>query len=348
MTLRHTLNNSARAALGLPVGTTLDRFIKREQSQYPSAQGDFSQLLRDIVLASKIVNREINRAGLSGLAGTAGSVNIQGELQQKLDLAAHIRFLRALNNGGEVAAVVSEEEDDIIQTDHPDGKYVVALDPLDGSSNFDINASVGTIFSIYRRITAIGTEPTTADFLQGGRRQVAAGYVLYGPSMMLVFTTGNGVNGFTYDPSLGEFLLSHPRMECPASGLFYSCNDAYFGDYDPPVQEFLVSCRSRGYSARYIGAFVADFHRNLLKGGLYLYPGTPAQPTGKIRLLYEAFPMAWLAEQAGGRAIASGRAVLDVVPHGLHARTPIFAGSVCQVETIERMLLADHEPQLPC
>ncbi|MFD2569214.1 class 1 fructose-bisphosphatase [Spirosoma soli] len=334
MTVQSTLNDSIMAALGLPIGTTLDRFIKRQQSQYPSAVGDFSQLIRDIALASKIVNREINRAGLSGLAGMAGSTNVQGEMQQKLDLSAHIRFLRALNNGGEVAAIVSEEEEEIIHTDHPEGKYVVALDPLDGSSNFDTNVSVGTIFSIYRRTSMIGTAPTAADFLQGGRRQVAAGYVLYGPSTMLVFTTGNGVNGFTYDPSLGEFMLSHPQIQCPAQGSVYSCNDGYVDAYDESVRHYLTRCREQGCSARYIGAFVADFHRNLLKGGLYMYPGTQQQPDGKIRLLYEAFPMAWLAEQASGLAVANTKAILDVTPRGLHARTPIFAGSAQMVTDV--------------
>jgi fructose-1,6-bisphosphatase I len=337
MTVQSTLNDLVTAALGLPVGTTLDRFIKRQQSQYPSAVGDLSQLIRDIALASKIVNREINRAGLSGLVGTAGSTNIQGEMQQKLDLSAHIRFVRALNNGGEVAAIVSEEEEEIIYTDHPEGKYVVALDPLDGSSNFDTNVSVGTIFSIYRRASMIGTAPTTADFLQGGRRQVAAGYVLYGPSTMLVFTTGNGVDGFTYDPSLGEFMLSHPQIQCPTTGSVYSCNDGYFSQYDSSVQQYLTSCREQGCSARYIGAFVADFHRNLLKGGIYMYPGTTSQPDGKIRLLYEAYPMAWLAEEANGRAVVNGKSVLDVAPGSLHARTPIFAGSANMVAEVVRV-----------
>lgn len=331
MTIQNTLNGSKTAELGLPIGITLDRFIKRQQSLFPSAVGDFSQLLRDIALASKIVNREINRAGLSGLSGTAGSTNVQGEMQQKLDLAAHIRFVRALNNGGEVAAIVSEEEEEIIYTDYPNGKYVVALDPLDGSSNFDTNVSVGTIFSIYRRVTPVGSQPTEADFLQGGRRQVAAGYVLYGPSTMLVFTTGNGVNGFTYDPSLGEFMLSHPQMQCPTEGQVYSCNEGYFSGYHESVRTYLNQCRDRGCSARYIGAFVADFHRNLLKGGIYLYPGTTKQPEGKIRLLYEAYPVAWLAEQASGQAVSAQQPILDIMPTSLHARTPIFAGSTRMV-----------------
>ena len=269
-------------------------------------------------------------------------------MQQKLDVSAHIRFLRALNNGGEVAAIVSEEEEEIIYTDHPEAKYIVALDPLDGSSNFDTNVSVGTIFSIYRRMSALGTLPTIADFLQGGRRQVAAGYVLYGPSTILVFTTGNGVNGFTYDPSLGEFILSHPQIRCPADGKVYSYNDGYFSEFDESVQQYIARCREQGCSARYIGAFVADFHRNLLKGGLYLYPGTQAQSSGKIRLLYEAFPMAWLAEQAGGRAIASAEEnILDVLPIGLHDRTPIFAGSQNMVDTIAnslKLLAGYYEP----
>ncbi|MGF7216620.1 fructose-1,6-bisphosphatase I [Spirosoma lacussanchae] len=344
MTVQHTLNGSDTAAFGLPIGITLDRFIKRQQSQFPSAVGDLSQLLRDIALASKIVNREINRAGLSGLAGTAGSTNVQGEMQQKLDLAAHIRFVRAFNNGGEVAGIVSEEEEEIIHTEYPNGKYVVALDPLDGSSNFDTNVSVGTIFSVYRRVTPVGSQPTEADFLQGGRRQVAAGYVLYGPSTMLVFTTGNGVNGFTYDPSLGEFMLSHPLIQCPAEGRIYSCNEGYFSTYDESVRAYLNRCRDRGCSARYIGAFVADFHRNLLKGGIYLYPGTSTQPDGKIRLLYEAYPMAWLAEQANGQAISVSQPILDVRPDALHARTPVFAGSTQMVAELAGLVSNQNLP----
>ena len=333
-----------RGSFGLTIGTTLDRFIKRQQSQFPSAVGDFSQLLRDIALASKIVNREINFAGLTGITGAAGSTNVQGEMQQKLDLAAHVRFVRAMNNGGEVAAVVSEEVETIIESDHPEGKYVVALDPLDGSSNFDTNVSVGTIFSVYRRLSPVGTPPNRADFLQGGRRQVAAGYVLYGTSTMLVFTTGKGVNGFTYDSSLGEFILSHPQITCPADGQVYSCNDGYFSAYDAPVQQYLMQCRERGYSARYIGALVADFHRNLLKGGIYLYPNTTQQPQGKIRLLYEAFPMAFLCEQANGRAVGKSRAILDIPPTDLHERTPIYAGSanmVSELIELQRVLTED-------
>ena len=335
MTTTQTMRSSSeRGSLGLPIGTTLDRFIKRQQSQFPSAVGDFSQLLRDIALASKIVNREINLAGLTGIVGTAGSTNVQGEIQQKLDLAAHIRFVRALNNGGEVAAIVSEEEEELIETDHPESKYVVALDPLDGSSNFDTNVSVGTIFSVYRRTSPVGMPPTNTDFLQGGRRQVAAGYVLYGTSMMLVFTTGNGVNGFTFDPSLGEFILSHPQIICPLTRQIYSCNDSYFSAYDAPVQQYLIRCRERGCAARYIGALVADFHRNLLKGGLYLYPNTTQQPGGKIRLLYEAFPIAFLAEQANGQAVSNSRAILDIPPTDLHQRTPLYTGSARMVAEV--------------
>ena len=340
---------SGRGSFGLTIGTTLDRFIKRQQSQFPSAVGDFSQLLRDIALASKIVNREINLAGLTDITGAAGSTNVQGEMQQKLDLAAHVRFVRAMNNGGEVAAVVSEEVEGIIESDHPEGKYVVALDPLDGSSNFDTNVSVGTIFSVYRRVSPIGTPPDRADFLQGGRRQVAAGYVLYGTSTMMMFTTGKGVNGFTYDPSLGEFILSHPQIICPADGQVYSCNDGYFLGYDTPIQQYLMQCRERGYSARYIGAFVADFHRNLLKGGIYLYPSTTQHPQGKIRLLYEAFPMAFLCEQANGRAVDNSRAILDIPPADLHERTPIYAGSANMVgELIELQRVLAGESALLC
>ena len=322
-------------SLGLPVGTTLDRYIMRRQTAFPYATGELSQLLRDIALASKIINREINRAGLMDITGSAGSENIQGETQQKLDVMANIRFLRALKNGGEVCAVISEEDDDIICTGNHNAKYVVAIDPLDGSSNIDVNVSIGTIFSIYRRVTPVGTEATMADFLQGGDKQIAAGYVLYGSSTILVITTGDGVSGFTYDASLGEYILSHPGLRQPANGQIYSCNDGNELDYPTYVQTYLRTCKQQRLTGRYIGSLVADFHRNLIKGGIYLYPPAVKTPNGKLRLLYECFPMAYIAEQAGGVATNGQVRLLEVEPINLHQRSPLFIGSSEMVQTLQ-------------
>ncbi len=313
--------------LALPVGVTLDRFIKRQQSAMPSASGELSQLLRDIALAGKIINREINRAGLVDITGAFGSQNIQGEDQQKLDVVADIRFLRAFKNGGEVCAIITEEEDKIIYTDNDDGKYVVAIDPLDGSSNIDVNVSIGTIFSIYRRITPTGTRATLEDFMQGGRSQVAAGYILYGSSTLLVYTTGYGVNAFTYENSLGEFFLSHTNIQSPESGSIYSVNEGNYNDFISGARAYIVSCRLKGYAGRYIGSLVADFHRNLLKGGIYLYPSSKKYPKGKLRLLYECYPLAFLAEQAGASSTDGYQHILDIEPHELHQRTPFYIGA---------------------
>ena len=320
--------------LGLPVGVTLDRYIKRNQSNISGATGELSQLLRDIALAGKIVNREINQAGLIGIAGSMGQDNVQGEAQQKLDIIANIRFVRALKNGGEACAIVSEEEEAIIYTGNDHGKYVVAMDPLDGSSNIDVNVSVGTIFSIYRRISPIGTKATEQDFLQGGDQQVAAGYILYGSSTMLVYTTGNGVSGFTYEPSLGEFFLSHPEIKSPAAGNMYTCNDAYMKDFPAAVQAYVQQIRERGCTARYIGSMVADLHRNLLKGGIYLYPPIPKTPDGKLRLLYECFPLAFIVEQAGGRASNGNNRTLAIPPTSIHQRSPLYIGSEGMVQEL--------------
>lgn len=313
--------------LALPVGVTLDRFIMRSQSSFPYATGELSQLLRDIALAGKIIDREVNRAGLVDVTGGAGTANIQGEDQQKLDVVANIRFIRALKNGGEVCAILSEEDEDMIHTGNDDGKYVVAMDPLDGSSNIDVNVSIGTIFSIYRRVSPTGTPATIEDFMQGGRKQIGAGYILYGSSTLLVFSTGHGVNGFTYEHSLGEFILSHKGMSCPPTGVIYSINDAYFNNYDTAIQNYIVDSRKEGNSARYIGSLVADFHRNLLKGGIYLYPPTQKDPKGKLRLLYECYPLAFIAEQAGGQASDGYRAILDIPAETMHQRAPFYVGS---------------------
>lgn len=320
--------------LALPVGVTLDRYIMREQSAFPYASGELSQLLRDIALAGKIINRDINRAGLNDITGSIGNNNVQGEAQQKLDVIANIRFIRALKNGGEACAIISEEDEDIIYTGNDQGKYVVAMDPLDGSANIDVNVPVGTIFSIYRRVTPVGTKATLADFLQGGRKQVAAGYLLYGSSTMLVYTTGQGVSGFTYEHSLGEFFLSHPNIKTPANGNIYSCNEAYIKDFPKPVKTYIAQLQANKYSARYIGSMVADLHRNLLKGGIYLYPPTTKTPDGKLRLLYECYPLAFLTEQAGGKAFDNCCQALDIAPSYIHQRSPLYIGSADMVNEL--------------
>ena len=326
------MNSKTVQELALPVGVTLDRFIMLSQSAFPYATGELSQLLRDIALAGKIINREINRAGLVDIAGGSGTENVQGENQQKLDIVANIRFIRALKNGGEVCAILSEEDEHIIYTGNDNAKYVVAMDPLDGSSNIDVNVSIGTIFSIYRRVTPIGSAASVKDFLQGGRKQVAAGYILYGSSTMLVFSTGEDVNGFTFDHSLGEFILSHKNMRSPQNGSIYSVNEGHYYGYDLSVQNYLNDCKREGLSARYIGSLVGDFHRNLLKGGIYLYPSTKKDPKGKLRLLYECYPLAFLAEKSGGKASDGTGNILDIIPVSFHQRSPIYVGSSSMVD----------------
>lgn len=324
----------------MPVGTALDRFISRHQEQFPYATGELSQLLRDIALAGKIVNREINRAGLINITGNFGNQNIQGEEQQKLDVIANVRFIRALRNGGEVCGIISEEEDELIDTGNMEGRYVVAIDPLDGSSNIDVNVSIGTIFSIYRRTSPVGTPVTWQDFQQYGTKQVASGYLLYGSSTMLVYTTGHGVNGFTYEPSLGEFILSHADMKMPKDAKTYSVNEGNYYDFPVEIREYLDLCKKNRFSARYIGSLVADFHRNLLKGGIYLYPPTQKAPEGKLRLMYEAHALAFIAEQAGGKATDGKRRILDILPNSLHQRVPLYIGSEQMVIQITDMIKA--------
>jgi fructose-1,6-bisphosphatase I len=327
----------------LPVGTALDRFISKHQEQFPYATGELSQLLRDIALAGKIVNREINRAGLINVTGTFGAQNVQGEEQQKLDVIANVRFIRALRNGGEVCGIISEEEEHLIDTEKYDGKYVVAIDPLDGSSNIDVNVSIGTIFSIYRRLSPIGSPVEMRDVMQAGIKQVAAGYLLYGSSTMLVYTTGHGVNGFTYEPSLGEFILSHTNMCMPEDAKTYSVNEGNYRDFPHDVINYLEYCKDKRYSARYIGSLVADFHRNLLKGGIYLYPPTQKSPKGKLRLLYEGNALAFIAEQAGGLATDGKKRILEIIPEELHQRMPLYIGSKKMVEKCEEFL---HQKEL--
>ena len=313
------------------IGLALDRFIKNNQDQFQYASGELSQLLRDIALASKVVNREVNKAGLIDIMGSMGTQNMAGDNQQKLDVLANIRFTRALAKGGEVCGLISEESESFVDLNN-DGKYVIAIDPLDGSSNIDVNVSIGTIFSIYRRKTKAGTPIQTMDILQKGSEQVAAGYVLYGSSTMMVYTTGHGVNGFTYEPSLGEYFLSHPDLKMPADGKIYSINEGSSGSFSNGVRQYIQYCKDQNYTARYIGSLVADFHRNMLKGGIYIYPATSKDPNGKLRLMYECNALAFIAEQAGGSATDGKGRILDVELKDLHQRTAFFVGSKNMVE----------------
>ena len=320
--------------IALPIGTALDRFIKNNQFQFQYASGELSQLLRDIALASKVVNREINKAGLIDIMGPMGSQNSGGEQQQKLDVLANIRFTRALTKGGEACALISEETESYVDLNN-EGRYVIAIDPLDGSSNIDVNVSIGTIFSIYRRVSPVGKPIQDKDILQCGDQQVAAGYILYGSSTMLVYTTGHGVNGFTYESTLGEYVLSHPDMTIPEKGRTYSINEGSANSFSPEVKAYVQYCKDENYTARYIGSLVADFHRNLLKGGIYIYPATAKDKNGKLRLMYECNALAFIAEQAGGKATDGKKRILEIKPESLHERTPFYVGSKAMVEKAE-------------
>lgn len=331
----------------MPGIKTLGEFIIERQKDFTEATGELSNLLSSIRLASKVVNREVNRAGLVDILGSFGSENIQGEVQQKLDVFANTRFIRAIQARGLVAGIASEENDEMIifeDEQSKKGKYVVLMDPLDGSSNIDVNVSIGTIFSIYKRISDVSGPVTLEDFLQPGNKQVAAGYVLYGSSSILVYTTGNGVNGFTLDPSIGTFCLSHADLKMPKDGKVYSVNEGNVKTFAEGVQKYVSYCQEqdeathRPYSSRYIGSLVADFHRNLLKGGIYIYPGTKKAPNGKLRLLYECNPLAFIAEQAGGKASDGKTRILDLKPTELHQRVPFFVGSEKMVEKAESFL----------
>jgi fructose-1,6-bisphosphatase I len=324
-----------QSRIAQPIGTALDRFIKNNQDQFAFASGELSQLLRDIALASKVVNREVNKAGLIDIMGALGSQNTFGENQQKLDVLANIRFTRALMKGGEACAIISEETESFVDLNN-NGKYVIAIDPLDGSSNIDVNVSIGTIFSIYRRKSAEGTPISDQDILQKGDEQVAAGYVLYGSSTMLVYTTGFGVNGFTYEPTLGEYFLSHPDLKMPEDGKIFSVNESGLQSFPLNVSNYLQHCKENNYTGRYIGSLVADFHRNMLKGGIYIYPATSSNPSGKLRLMYECNALAFIAEQAGGRATDGQQRILQIVPKDLHQRTPFYVGSKKMVEKAEK------------
>jgi fructose-1,6-bisphosphatase I len=326
---------------------TLGQFIIERQTDFPYAKGELSRLLRDIGIAAKIVNREVNKAGLADILGEFGTTNIQGEAVKKLDVFANEQFIAALSAGGETCAVASEENDGLVHinsTVSKNAKYIVCVDPLDGSSNIDVNVSVGTIFSIYRRISFSG-EVEESDYLQRGMDQVAAGYIIYGSSTMLVYTTGKGVNGFTLDPSIGEFCLSHPDMSCPDDGKIYSINEGNYVHFPDGVKQYIKYCQvedlktERPYSSRYIGSLVADFHRNLLKGGIFIYPSTLKSPKGKLRLLYECNPLALIIEQAGGKASNGFERILKLQPTTLHQRTPLFIGSPKMVTMAEEFMM---------
>ncbi|EHK91141.1 class 1 fructose-bisphosphatase [Aggregatibacter actinomycetemcomitans] len=327
---------------------TLGQFIVEKQAEYPHAKGELSGILSSIRLVAKVVHRDINKAGLTNdIIGNSGVQNVQGEAQMKLDLFAHNTMKQALMSREEVAGFASEEEENFIAFDTERGrnaKYVILTDPLDGSSNIDVNVAVGTIFSIYRRVSPVGTPVTLEDFMQPGNRQVAAGYIVYGSSTMLVYTTGHGVNGFTYDPSLGVFCLSHENIQIPQTGKIYSINEGQYLKFPMGVKKYLKYCQEedketqRPYTSRYIGSLVSDFHRNMLKGGIYIYPSATNYPNGKLRLLYEGNPMAFLAEQAGGVASDGYNRILDIQPSALHQRVPLFIGSKEMVKKAEQLM----------
>ncbi len=330
----------------LEKGQTLGEFIIENQKDFKYSSGELTRLLSSIKLASKIVNQKVNQAGLTDILGTLGKENIQGETQQKLDVFANEVFIRTLSQREVVCGIASEENDDFIEIqsciNSEMSKYVVLIDPLDGSSNIDVNVSVGTIFSIYRRITPAGTPVQLEDFLQPGNAQVAAGYVVYGSSTMLIFTTGNGVNGFTLNPSIGTYYLSHPNLKIPEEGNIYSINEGNYAHFPQGVKDYLKYCQAeedeRPYTSRYIGSLCADFHRNMIKGGIYIYPSGTTSPNGKLRLLYECNPIAFLTEQAGGKASDGFNRILDIQPKELHQRVPFFCGSKKMVEKAEEFM----------
>lgn len=325
---------------------TLDEFTIYQTRQFPNATGELSTLLRDIGLACKFINKQVNKAGLVDILGAHGAVNVQGEEQMKLDVFANEVLINVLQNSSECAGIASEENDDFVAFDDAhsvNSKYVVMFDPLDGSSNIDVNASIGTIFCIYKRVSPLGKPCTEADFLQKGKNLMAAGYVIYGSSTMLVYATRLGVNGFTLEPSVGEFCLSHKDMKCPEKGKIYSVNQGNTNKFDDKLKAYLEYCMEedkesgRPYSHRYIGSMVADLHRTLIKGGLFMYPADKKNPNGKLRLIYECNPMSYIIEMAGGIGTTGTQSVLDVVPTELHMRVPIFIGSKKMVEKAVEM-----------
>jgi fructose-1,6-bisphosphatase I len=327
--------------------TTLNEFIILKQKDFPYAKGELSSLLHHIGTAAKMVNKKINKAGLVDIIGSSGESNIHGESQQKLDVYADQVFIKLLLSSGECCGVATEEnENEIVFSDEfaSKGKYVVCIDPLDGSSNIDYNVSVGSIFSIYRRLSQKGEKVRNEDFLQEGSKQVAAGYIVYGSSTMLVYSTGSGVNGFTLDPSIGEFCLSHPDIKTPPDGSIYSVNEGNYIHFPDGVKKYIKYCQEinknsgRPYASRYIGSLVSDFHRNLLKGGIFLYPGNDTMPNGKLRLVYECNPIAFIAQQAGGIASDGYRDILEITPLSLHQRSPFYAGSINMVLKVKEFL----------
>nr|WP_294934932.1 class 1 fructose-bisphosphatase [uncultured Flavobacterium sp.] len=325
---------------------TLGEFIIEKQEEFKYSSGELSRIINAIRLAAKVVSYKVNKAGLVDIVGAAGEQNIQGEDQQKLDVYANEVFIQTLINREIVCGIASEENDDFISVHGKAGddnnKYVVLMDPLDGSSNIDVNVSVGTIFSVYRRVTPMGTPVTLEDFLQPGDQQVAAGYVIYGTSTMLVYTTGHGVNGFTLNPAIGTFYLSHPNMQFSKDGKIYSINEGNYIHFPQGVKDYIKYCQleegDRPYTSRYIGSLVSDFHRNMIKGGIYIYPTSSKAPNGKLRLLYECNPMAFIAEQAGGKASDGYGRVMEIKPTELHQRVPFFAGSRNMVEKAEEFM----------
>lgn len=326
---------------------TLDEFTIQQLRQFPQATGELSSLLRDIGLAAKRVNVEVNKAGLVDILGDAGTINIQGEDVKKLDVFANNQFMGVLQHGISCAGIGSEELDEFVSFNDDvskNSKYVCLFDPLDGSGNIDVNISIGTIFGIYRRVSGRGTLAIREDFLQKGRNQVAAGYIVYGSSTMLVYATRHGVNGFTLDPSIGEFCLSHAGIKCPANGKIYSVNHGNFFQYHENVKKYIDQCQKKTqenggpYTQRYIGSMVADVHRNLIKGGIFMYPATTDKPKGKLRLLYECNPFAFIIEVAGGRATDGSRSILDIQPTELHQRTPFFIGSKDMMAELEKCM----------
>jgi len=330
---------------------TIERFIMEQERLHPEATGELSNLLYDLCLAAKIISRHVRRAGLTDILGAAGAVNVSGDLQQKLDLFARDTVRNAVQHTGRVCVVASEEDEEPIACPKTSrrGKYVIMYDPLDGSTNIDVNVSIGTIFSIHKRVTSAKGEPGLADCLQAGRKQVAAGYILYGSSTMLVYTTGQGAHGFTLDPTIGEFLLSHPDIRTPPVGKYYSVNESNWNRWTPGVQRVVAAFKNgdgriQAKNARYIGSLVADFHRNLISGGVFLYPGDTRSAEGKLRLLYEAAPLALVVEQAGGLATDGHRPILELVPKHLHQKTPFIVGSKADVQFAVEVLATERVP----
>ena len=325
---------------------TLGEFIIKNQTSFKYSSGELSSLINSIRLAAKVVNHEVNKAGLVDIIGSTGEQNIQSEKQQKLDVYANEKFINTLINRNIVCGIASEEEETFISINSNDknnqNKYVVLIDPLDGSSNIDVNVSVGTIFSIYRRKSKIGTEVSIDDFLQPGRLQVAAGYIIYGTSTMLFYTTGNGVNGFTLNPAIGTFYHSHSNVKIPKNGNIYSINEGNYLQFPDYVKKYIKFCQEeedeRPFTSRYIGSLVSDFHRNMIKGGIFLYPQTAKNPNGKLRLLYECNPIAFICEQAGGLAINGEKNILDIEPKELHERTPFYCGSEKMIQQFQKFI----------